>query len=154
MASRRENSSRDCEISNSVAAAQHHFFDLAKRKFGFTLKVISLETDISLSTLVDWDNGRSAMSLAGFVKIIGIKGFPNQLASLILEPAGKMVADAESDEADIDDLVIRALELALVHVKARHPESPGGVRIIHSELPDIQLAADGVADSAGKVARR
>lgn len=154
MAGRREISSRECEISSAVTAAQKRFFDLAERKFSFAPKVIHLETDIPLATLKDWATARSAMPIAGFVKIIGIKGFPNQLASLILAPAGKAVADDDADEADIDELVIRALELALLHAKARHPDSPGGVHIIHTERPDIELAAEGVADSAGKVARR
>lgn len=154
MAGRRENSSRECEISTAVAEAQVRFFDLADRKFGFTPKIIALETDIPASTLKGWIAGTSAMSLDGFIKIIAIKGFPNQLASLILAPAGKMAVDDEAEETDIDDLVIRSLELALAHVKARHPDSPGGVRIVHSEIPDIALAAEGVADKAGKVIRR
>jgi hypothetical protein len=154
MSGRRENSSRNCEISSAVTKAQVRMFDLAERDHDLTLKVLHLETRIPLGTLRGWIAGTSMMPLDGFVKLAAIKGFPNELLSLPLDVAGKSVCDAEPEETDMDDAAISALEYALKWARARHPDSPSGIRIDHTERPDLTLAAGGLTDKAGKVAGR
>jgi hypothetical protein len=154
MAGRREISSRTCEISAAVTTGQVRMFDLAARKYGFTRKVLHLETGISEGTLRCWIAGTSMMPLDGFVKLAAINGFPNELLSLVLDPAGRAIVDADPDETDQDDAAIAALEYALRWARARHPDSPSGIKIDHTERPDIELAADGLVDKASKVKRR
>lgn len=149
MAGAREISSRDCEITTATIAAQARFFDLAEQS-GFTRKVLNLSTGIPAGTLKDWANG-TMMPLAGLVKIIRIKGFPNDIASVLIEKSGKMIADAEPEETDLDDAVIAALELALEWARARHPNSSSGIRIDHTEKPTVERAGRHLADRAGKV---
>jgi len=152
MTRRNENSSRMCEISDRVIKQQIRMFDLAERQHGMTLKVLHLETDIPTGTLRGWIAGTSMMPLDGFIKLAGVKGFPNELLSLALDIAGKSIADAEPEETDIDDLARAAVEVLQRYVAARHPDSPGGIRIVHNEKDDITLSAARLRDRAGKVA--
>ncbi|QEH79919.1 hypothetical protein EIK56_17980 [Sphingomonas sp. C8-2] len=149
MAGAREIPSRECEITAATIAAQARFFDLADQH-GFTRKFISLSTGIPTGTLKDWANG-TMMPLAGAVKIIRIKGLPNDIATLLIEKSGKSISDAEPDETDVDDAAIAALEYALEWARARHPASPSGTRIDHTEKPNVAQAGRHLADRAGKV---
>lgn len=142
---------KQSEIPDAVRREQVRMFDLANRKHGLTLKVLNIETGISTSTLSGWINGTSMMPLDGFVRIAAIKDFPNELLSLVFDAAGKSVADSDEGAADVDDAVIAALEMTLAYVKARHPDSPGSIRIVHSEEPEIRMMARRVADRVGKV---
>src|SRR3546814_3623559 len=74
---------------------------------------------------------------------------PNELLSLMLDVGGKVIADAEPDETDLDDLARAAVDVLQKYVAARHPESPGGVRIVHSETDDIKMSARALGDRAG-----
>lgn len=152
MGSPREISRSRSEISDAVRKAQVRMFDLAARKYGITLKVIELETDISDSTSSGWASGKTGMPLDAFVSLATINGFPNELLSLPFEAARKALGDSEGSETDIDDLAVAAAELLLRFAKARHRNSPSGVRIDHTERPDIELSAERLADRAGKVA--
>ncbi|MBO9380429.1 hypothetical protein GG804_27065 [Sphingomonas histidinilytica] len=152
MAGAREISRSRSEISDAVRKAQARMFDLAARKHGITLKVIELETDISDSTSSGWASGKTGMPLDAFVTLATIEGFPNALLSLPFEAARKTIADSETGESDIDDLAVAAAELLVRFAKARHRKSPSGVVIDHTERPDIELAAEDLADRAGKVA--
>ena len=140
---------RDCDISQAVEQAQILMFDLAEKNHGLTRKALHLYTGIPTSTLKSWEEG-TAMPVAGFAKLC--KVIPNELTAMMLEPAGKSVADAEPEETDLDDLARAAVDVLQKYIAARHPESPGGIRIIHSETSDIKLAAAGLQDKAGKVA--
>jgi transcriptional regulator with XRE-family HTH domain len=146
MGGRREISSRDCEISATV----ERMLRLAAKR-GFSLKVLALETGIPESTLGMYLKG-TAMPLATFARIVAVKGFPNELASLPFDGASKALVDAEPDETDLDDAAVAAAKLVLRYVEARHKESPGGIRIVHSEEPDLRLHAACVVEKAGKVA--
>src|SRR3546814_6540120 len=76
---------------------------------------------------------------------------PNELLSRMRDVGGKVIADAEPDETDLDDLARAAVDVLQKYVAARHPESPRGVRIVHSETDDIKLSARARGDSAGEV---
>lgn len=141
----------DGEISQSVNAAQMRMFDLAYRKHGFSRKILHLETGIPLSTLKSWEGGIS-MPIEGAVLIAGAKGFPNELLSLLFEPAGKTVSDSDQDETDIDDLALSALDVLGKYIRYRHPESAGGIRLVPGEVEDIRHSAAGFCDRANKVA--
>lgn len=151
MVQRRENVRRECEISQAVDMAQMHMFDLAYRKHGFTRKILASHMEVSISTVRSWEEGAS-MPVHGFVKLARVPKFPNELLSLMVEPAGRVIADAEEDESDIDDLALSALEVLAKYVSARHPDSPSGIKIDHTERSDIKDAAKAIAGRAKKVA--
>lgn len=148
-------SSRSCEIAQAVEAGQRAMFKAAARDHGLTLNVLAAETGISLSTLRCYAPARpempaSAMPVYVMLKLARV--IPNHLASLMTEPGGKILADADPEETDIDDLARSAVDILQRYVAARHPDSPGGIRIVHNEVDDIKRAAAGLQDRAGKVA--
>ena len=149
MTERNNISSRTCEITQAVEAGQLAMFRLAERNHGLSLKILSLESGIPHGTLRSYAQG-TAMPVSALVKLSGV--IPNELISLMLDPGGKVLADAEQDETDIDDLARAAVDILQRYVSARHPDGPGGIRIVHSEVPDIKMAAAGLQDRAGKVA--
>lgn len=149
MTSRNDISSRTCEISQAVEAGQLAMFRLAERDHGLTLKILSLDTGIPFGTLRSYSQG-TAMPVSALVKLS--RAIPNELTSLMLDPGGKVLADAEPEESDLDDLARAAIDVLQKYVAARHPESDGGIRIVHSEKADIKLAAAGLHDRASKVA--
>ena len=149
MTERNDISSRTCEIAQKVEAGQLAMFRLAERDHGLSLKILSLESGIPFGTLRSYAQG-TAMPVTALVKLS--KVIPNELTSLMLDPGGKVLADAEPEETDIDDLARAAVDILSRYVSARHPDSPGGIRIVHNEIADIKLAAAGLHDRAGKVA--
>ena len=149
MTERNNISSRTCEITQAVEAGQLAMFRLAERNHGLSLKILSLESGIPHGPLRSYAQG-TAMPVSALVKLSGV--IPNELISLMLDPGGKVLADAEQDETDIDDLARAAVDILQRYVSARHPDGPGGIRIVHSEVSDIKMAAAGLQDRAGKVA--
>jgi hypothetical protein len=124
-------------------------FRLAERDHGLRLKILELETGVPLGSLRSYATG-TTMPVHVLLKLARV--IPAHLVNLVTEPGGKVLADAEPDEADLDDAVIAALEMALKWAKARHPKSPSGVAIDHTERPDIELAAAAVQIAASKAA--
>lgn len=124
-------------------------FRLADRDHGLSLKIIGLDSGIPHGTLRSYAAG-TAMPVAALLKLAQV--IPAHLINLMLDPGGKVLADAEPDETDLDDAVIAALEMTLKWAKARHPNSSSGVAIDHTERPAIELAAAAVTGAAGKVA--
>ncbi len=144
-------SRRECEISQAVDMAQMHMLDLAYRKHGFTRKILASHMEVSPSTVRSWEEGTS-MPVHAFVKLARVPKFPNELLSLMVEPADRVIADAEEDEADIDDMVLAAAKVIELYVKGRHPDSDGGIRLVHTEKGEIKDAAKGLKARAAKVA--
>lgn len=148
--SQRENHRRTCEISQAVDSAQVHMFQIAYAKHGFSRKILSSYMDVSDSTIREWEKGTS-MPFHAVVKLAMVPKFPNHLLSLMIEPAGKVIADANDAEADIDDLARAAVDMLQRYVAARHPDSPSGIAIDHTEKGDIREAARGLEAHARKV---
>jgi hypothetical protein len=151
MTSRNEIPSRTCEITQAVEMGQMLMFDMAYRKHGFSRKILHLETGIPLTTIKSYEEG-TAMPVAAFTKIAAVRNFPNELLSLVLDPSGKTIADAEPEETDLDDTARAAVDFLARYVGARHPESPGNIRIVHNEIDDLKMSARGLRDRAGKAA--
>ncbi|MDF0543361.1 hypothetical protein PX699_13465 [Sphingobium sp. H39-3-25] len=123
-------------------------FRLAERDHGLSLKILSLDSGIPFGTLRSYAQGTS-MPVSALAKLARI--IPNELTSLMLEPADKVLADSEPEETDLDDLARAAVDVLQKYIAARHPDSPGGIRIVHNEVADIKMAAAGLNDRAGKV---
>ncbi len=97
----------ECEISERILLAQVRMFDLAERHYGLTLKVLHLETQIPLDSLRCYagkvkSRTVTQMPLGVFVKLARV--IPDELSSLPMEESGKVIADAEPDDHDVDDL--------------------------------------------------
>jgi hypothetical protein len=135
----REIPSRNCEIAQAVEAGQMAMFRLAERDHGLRLKILELETGVPLGSLRSYATG-TTMPVHVLLKLARV--IPAHLVNLVTEPGGKV----------LDDAVIAALEMALKWAKARHPKSPSGVAIDHTERPDIELAAAAVQIAASKAA--
>lgn len=136
------------EISASAVQGQKLMFREAK-KVGFSPENIAGFIDVPPSTVKGWASG-TPMPITGFAAIANIDGFPNELLSFVLP--NKSIHDAEADETDYDDLARKAIEYVALHAKARHPNSPGNIRIVHSEEPDLRISARGLKSAAKKVA--
>jgi hypothetical protein len=81
-------------------------FRLAERDYGLTLRAISSETGIALTTLKGYANGnpfaRAKMDVINFVRLCRV--LPDDLTSMCLEPANKHVGIDEEGEGDFDVL--------------------------------------------------
>jgi hypothetical protein len=127
----------DCKIADAVTMAVGEMLDEAERR-GISIKAISHATSIPVRTLQSYREG-TAISLPSFIKIIGMKRFPTDLASMPLEVMGKAVCEADEQDAAPHDFAIACAELLLEHLKAQHPDSPDAERIGHRERPGLKV---------------
>src|SRR3546814_19177045 len=86
----------ECEITMAVEQAQIRMFDLDKRKHGITRKVLNLETGIAISTLRSYEEGTSMPASASVTRA---RVIPNALLSILRDVGGKVLDDAEPDQA-------------------------------------------------------
>jgi hypothetical protein len=150
MSQRSETYGRYGEISRRAKFGQVRMLELAEQA-GFSAKVIELETGIPASTIRSWKAGTS-MSLDAFAALAAIKAFPDDLLSLPFEAAGKAICDDAPADSDIDDLAQAAVDLLARYVAARHPDSPGGIKIAHNEKDALRQSAKAIGLESGKVA--
>ena len=87
-------------ICRNLKVKQDAFFRAAERE-GFTLAVLSADTDIPVGTLASYRSTQarepSIMSLATFVKLAAV--VPPRLSSLLIEDSGKLVAARDGQDA-------------------------------------------------------
>ena len=93
-------SNRDAETQH-VLGLQADMFRLAKRDYALSYKRLSLLSGIPDTTIESWAKGVS-MPVSGLVKLL--PHVPDELTSLLLEPAGKHVGTNETDDGDLDAL--------------------------------------------------
>jgi hypothetical protein len=121
----------DREIQN-ILAIQSDMFRLAKRDYQLSPK------------------RPAAMPMHGFVRLL--PHLPDDLSSLLTEPADKHIGTNAPSDNDIHDLIDTASELTNEGVRAMHPKSPGGVHIVPSERGKIRDISRRLAPRARKVA--
>jgi hypothetical protein len=90
---------------------------------------------IPFSTLKGWANGTQMPAWA--LGALGRAGVPEHLLSLVLDPFDRHVGLNEEGEGDFDDAALAGQELAASVQRARHPNSPGGMAIVHTERAEI-----------------
>lgn len=135
-----------------ITNRQQDFFSKLDVRYGISRKTISIDTGIPLPTLKDWALGKTKMPLASFILIMRIRAFPNELASELIAASGKSIFDSEPGPIDIDDAAVAAADYLAKWSRARHPDSSSGIKIDHTERPDLELLATGVVEKIGKVA--
>lgn len=131
---------------NSVAL-QQEMFRLAEQEHGLSVSVLHRTRGIPKSTLEGWASGTQMPAWA-----IGELRLPDDLTSLVLTPYGKHVGTDEEGEGEIDALNCDATEYSHVVAEARLPTSPGGPRIVHSEVAKIKSVARRMTPKARAVA--
>lgn len=119
-------------------ARQGELFRLAERDYGLTVSALATETRIPEKTLASYNHSnifaRAKMPLWVFVRLCAV--IPNDVTSVMLEPVGKRVASLEGAD-DLDSLATEAGDFAHEYSRARHPASPGGTTIVHSEAATL-----------------
>jgi hypothetical protein len=142
-----------CTTARNSVAAQKRMFDRAKQRDGFTISTLHTMSGISRSTLDGWASGETAMPAWGLFAL-GKAGIADDLLTLVAEPYDLHVSQDDGGGAIIDELFSKTLELSAIIAKARSDDSPGGPRIVHSELPDIEDATRQVVAIGKGVLRR
>lgn len=139
--------SRNSEDDAGFIASQQRMLRLAERDCGLTPAVICLETGIPKPTIMSWrKEGASAISGPNLVRLATC--IPNELLSLLFEPAGKCLGDCERAEDDIDQLACEAAGLVYEIIDAKSD----GI-ITPQERANIGDRARRVAAKASAVAR-
>jgi hypothetical protein len=116
-------------------AAQAEMFRLAQADHGLSLRVLSQRSPISYGTLRGWQNGAAMPAWA--IGELADAGIPDELLSLITEPWKRSIVTDDETETDIDDAAEAADDVVAEVRRARHPRSPGGTAIVHTEKAKI-----------------
>lgn len=106
----------DDPVIHDIVSRQERMFRLARRDHGLTDKILNLETGIPIPTLVSYRRG-AAMPVHALVKLARI--IPDELTSLLVEPAGKIIGTAEPDDGDLDALGCEAAGFTAEYVEAK-----------------------------------
>lgn len=139
---------RDIETQH-VLALQADMFRLARRDYALTFKRLSLLSGIPSGTLESWAKG-TAMPVYGLVRLL--PHIPDDISSLLVEPAGKHIGTDEEAPNAVHDLHNDSAEFCLEATKATHPASPGGVNIVPSERSKLRDISRRMAPKARAVA--
>lgn len=133
-------------------AAQVEMFRRAKEDEGLSQAVLLVrDKHLRKSTLRDWANGAAAMP-AWAIGALGEAGVPDHLLTLVTAPWSRSVRTDEETDADLDDAADAACEVADAVRRARHPSSPGGTAIVHTEKANIIPIARRAKAKLAKVA--
>lgn len=128
---------------------QIEMFAAAKEK-GFPPSLLAKKAGLPNSTVAGWAAG-TAMPVWAFS--ILCRQLPADIASMMFEPSEKMLVPVDADEELLDELCCEAAELSAEHSRSRHPKSPGGVAIVHTEKMPMKQRARRIAALASAVAK-
>jgi hypothetical protein len=122
------------EFRNYVDA-QIEMFRQARYDHGLPPSVLAKKSHIPLTTINGWAGG-TAMPAWAFS--ILCRFIPDEVTNLLMEPSAKSIVPTDSEDAQLEDIFCEAAELVCEVQRARHPASPGGVAIVHSEKGPIK----------------
>ena len=111
-------------------AAQAEMFRRAEM-IGLSVAVLAARSPLKLPTLKGWKNGTAMPAWALFA--LGEAGVPDHILSVVSAPFARAIYTVEDGEGDLDSAAIAASEYVMEHARARHPASPGGIAIVHTE---------------------
>lgn len=124
------------DFTERLLIKQKSLFRIAASR-GFTQDLIRCETDLPTTSLSDWANGKTKLSLVAVLKLAAMPDFPAELLTLLFEGTGRHVADDAADEPDFDAIGLEANGVAGEVQKARSKDSPGGTNIVPMERDAI-----------------
>lgn len=139
----------ESDISHNIKATQERIFRIATRPGeGLTLKAISLDSGIPVSTLRSYagTNGSTAeMPVSALYKLVGV--IPDELLGLLL-PEDRMIVRAP-EGLDHDEIEEICADYMATKAKAHHKDSPAGREISDCERAALDIK---VIPLRGKVA--
>ena len=95
-------------------ANQAELFRLAERDYGLTIAALATETSIPEKTLASYNHSnifaRAKMPLWVFIRLC--KVIPDDVTSIMVEPAGKCILSLLPQDDDLDRLTAEAVEFA------------------------------------------
>jgi hypothetical protein len=133
----------NCKAQQNFVSLQADLFRLAARDHGLTIKRLSLLADIPATTMQTWASG-TVMPAWAMVELA--RFIPDDLMSLMLEPAGRFVGTLETVDHDLDALGCEAAGFVAEYVAAK---ADGKVTPI--ERARLGDKARGMAAAARKV---
>jgi hypothetical protein len=116
--------------SEDISGRVRDMFLIAERDHDLTMRRLAALTGIKYDSIKYWRNG-GTMPLWAFVALL--PHIPDELASLITEPANRSVVGDEMPEGGPHDLAGDSGEYVSEFAKAIHPAGPGGPNITHIE---------------------
>jgi hypothetical protein len=126
-------------------------FRRAGYEHGLTLRVLASRSPVPFSTLKGWATGTAMPAWA--IGALGEAGIPDDLLSLLLEPFGRHVSTDDCGTSVMDHAASEAMSFAQEHVKARSPDSPGGMTIVPQEERVLQMKARSLAAIAKRASK-
>lgn len=99
---------------------------LAERDYDLSVKTLNAETGIPIPTLNSWKRD-TMMPLGGFVALCRV--IPDDLTSLLLEPAEKHVGTNETPDGDAHALARDGGDYNVAYLNATDPASENGAEI-------------------------
>lgn len=103
-------------FDHDIIARQERMLRLAERDYGLTPAVIKAELGIEPGTLRTWKRD-TMMPLAAFVRLCRI--IPDELTSLVVEPAGKHIGSDEPADGCLETLDCEASGIVHEIAKAK-----------------------------------
>lgn len=128
-----------------VISQQERMLRLAERDYGLTLAVLRAETGIPKETLASW---KRDVAMPAWALVALSRAIPDELVSLMFEPAEKVVSSIETGDEVLDELAEEAAEYVAEYTRARSPNSPGGAQIIPRERAKLSETARRVGAKA------
>lgn len=99
---------------------------LAERDYDLSIRTLNAETGIPIPTLNSWKRD-VMMPLGGFVALCRV--IPDDLTSLMLEPADKHVGSNEAPDGDAHALARDGGDYNVAYLNATDPASESGIDI-------------------------
>ena len=138
-----------------VLEKQHEML-LKAPKYGWPLSAIAQKSGFHINTVSGWANGSTSMDFWAWSLLSTF--LPDDLTSIMTEPSDKHVVTNKPEPMCLDELAAAALDYAASHARARHPDGPGGIRIVHTEEAELREKAGRIrvvasrAETAGRAA--
>lgn len=108
--------SRRSSFTDDILSRQATMLRLAERDCDLTLKRLEVETGIPKETLATYKRG---VAMPAWVMVALCAIIPDELTSLMMEPAGKHIGTDESEPGDLDALGREAAEFTSQFVRAK-----------------------------------
>lgn len=132
-----------------IMSRQMDMFRLARRDHDLTANRLSKLSRIPETTIQSWCKG-SAMPAWALVVLSAY--LPDELTSLMFEPAARYVGTAEPGDGDLDALAREGADYNVEYLRARDPGSDAGPELSPREKAILRDKARRIAATARRAA--